>query len=330
MESALRNFQQLIDDGKSVLAADRPILNGFQFFMLAASLLLLGISVTGIWLTSDSEWKSLPITGTLLILPMLVLPGLFWHERREYSKGDAALTFPWIFLLRLFIPCIAILSCKLRLPLRDDLFVNMDHALGFSVPGIMAWMSKHRSVSVVLNDSYPLLTYLIVSAALVPALAGKREAAQRFLIAVTISFLIAVPVFTLLPGIGPWVGYHFTASADQKVCEAAIMALRSGSESRPNGIICFPSFHVIWAILSAVALWSIKPLRVPSSILAVLIVASTVTTGWHYVSDVLAGFVYAGISLACADALMRWMNRNGMRDSRQEHCLVATRPSLGR
>lgn len=329
MESTLPNFEQLVDDGKPVLAADGPILNNIHFFMLAASLLMAGISVTGIWLTSDSGWKSLPITGTVLILPISVLPGVFWNKRREYSKRDAALTLPWIILLKVFITCIVVLSCKLRLPLRDELFVNMDHVLGFSVPGIMAWMSKHRSVSVVMNDSYPLLGYLLVSAVLVPALAGKREAAERFLIAATISFLMAVPVFTLLPAIGPWAGYHFAASAGQKVTEAGIMALRNGGGYTEIGIICCPSFHVIWAILSAVALWSIKPLRVPSSILAVLIVASTVTIGWHYVFDVLTGFVYVGISLACADALMRWMNRKGMRDCRQGNCLRATQPSLG-
>jgi hypothetical protein len=53
------------------------------------------------------------------------------------------------------------------------------------------------------------------------------------------------------------------------------------------GIVCFPSFHVIWAVLSGWSLWSIKPLRILGAELASLVV---VTTGWHYVCDVLAGF----------------------------------------
>ena len=243
----------MIDEGKSALAADRTILNGINFFMLAASLLFLSIIVTGIYFTSDSEWKSWAVTGGIL-LPMPVLPGLFWKERRQYEKRDAAFTLPWVVLLCVFIPCIVIVSCKLRLPLRDDLLIRMDDALGFNVPGIMAWMSKHRSLNIALDWSYSLLYLLQPAAILVPALAGKREAAERFLIAMTISFLIALPVFTLLPGVGPWVGYHFAANAGQEVCEASIMALRNGRHATVYGIVCFPSFHVIWAILSAVAL----------------------------------------------------------------------------
>jgi membrane-associated phospholipid phosphatase len=70
--------------------------------------------------------------------------------------------------------------------------------------------------------------------------------------------------------------------------------------SQGAGIICFPSFHVIWAILCAAALWGFRPLRIPIALLSGTIVVSTMTTGWHYFSDVLAGVVIAVLAIAIA------------------------------
>ena len=173
----------------------------------------------------------------------------------------------------------------------------MDRAMGFNVPAIMAWSSAHWPVGMLLDRSYGLLFLLLPAAAVLPALLGKRAAAERFLLANTVAFVLSFPIFALLPAVGPWFGYHFTGSEVQRNCEAAIVALHNDiGPAKMAALITFPSFHVIWAVLSACALWSIKPLRIPAAILAFLIVVSTVTTGWHYVADVVAGIIIVGIS----------------------------------
>ena len=71
--------------------------------------------------------------------------------------------------------------------------------------------------------------------------------------------------------------------------------------------MCFPSFHVIWAVLSARALWGFRRLRIPVSMLAGLLSVSTMTTGWHYFVDVLGGLVVAEVSILAAKAyLLGW------------------------
>jgi membrane-associated phospholipid phosphatase len=72
-----------------------------------------------------------------------------------------------------------------------------------------------------------------------------------------------------------------------------------------GGMICFPSFHVIWAILCVAALWGYRFLRIPVALLAAMIILSTVTTGWHYFIDVLGGVVIAALSLSAARYYMR-------------------------
>jgi len=67
-----------------------------------------------------------------------------------------------------------------------------------------------------------------------------------------------------------------------------------------DGLICFPSFHTILAVLAGVALWSIPYLRWAAAALAALIVVSTVTTGTHYVVDVVAGLGVAFVAFGVA------------------------------
>jgi membrane-associated phospholipid phosphatase len=52
-------------------------------------------------------------------------------------------------------------------------------------------------------------------------------------------------------------------------------------------------------------LQSIKWLRIPAAILAGLIVASTLTTGWHYGTDVVGGLLMCALSLWIARAVLR-------------------------
>ncbi len=145
--------------------------------------------------------------------------------------------------------------------------------------------------------SYYFLGPLLLCALFLPALLGKRDAAETFLAANAIAFLTSFPMFAFLPAVGPWIGYNFRANPSQKAEEMAIYALHAGGSSATlAGIVVCPSFHVIWAVLSAWALWSIRPLRILTIPVAILAAVATLTTGWHYVSDVLAGLVIAGIS----------------------------------
>jgi membrane-associated phospholipid phosphatase len=71
------------------------------------------------------------------------------------------------------------------------------------------------------------------------------------------------------------------------------------------GVVCFPSFHVIWAILCGRALWNFRVARIPLTVLCGMIVASTLTTGWHYLTDVVAGVVIAAFTLLLAEIVCR-------------------------
>lgn len=243
----------------------------------------------------------------LLMAPSLV-PVAYWHEHGNTDKREAALTLPWLIVLMGIIPLTVVVSARVGGQISDPLFVHLDERLGFNVPAIMAWASRHMYAQRVLGHAYSLLFWFLATACLLPPLMGKRKAAQEFLLANAIVFLLAVPLFSAFPAVGPWVGYHFAANSAQQLCETSIRALHQSAHAdgvQAFGIVCFPSFHVIWAVLSSIALWSVRWLRVPAVILAALIVVSTLTTGWHYGVDVLAGLFLCLVAMACARLVLR-------------------------
>jgi membrane-associated phospholipid phosphatase len=83
------------------------------------------------------------------------------------------------------------------------------------------------------------------------------------------------------------------------------MTIRAnGPAADVAGVVCFPSFHAIWAVLCGYAFSGFRrSVRIPVYVLAALMLLSTVTTGWHYVIDVLAGLMVAGVSLVIARRL---------------------------
>ena len=251
-------------------------------------------------------------TAFLLVVPLL-LPAAFRHERKAWTRRDSALMLPWTLIIALLITQVAPSATTHAFPLRDLLWRRIDEHLGIRIPDIMAFAARHPFVDWLSRFSYAWLLHpLTLLAIFLPALMGKKEAAQRFVLANAFGFVLALPCMLLLPGVGPWVGWHLAPTPLQQACQASIAALRNGSISGDDsfgGIICFPSFHVFWAVVSAYALQPFRFLRYPAIVAAVLITLSTMTTGWHYGIDVIGGIFLAVI----CTLLAAWISGLGNR-----------------
>jgi hypothetical protein len=276
----------------------------FHLHMAYASSVLLLIALFGCWLASIPI-QGIPnfALGLAFASVMVFTVAVYWHEKGKMDLRDAILTIPWVLFLAVIMPLLVLAAARVDMPLQDARLTRLDQLLDINVPAIMTWASRHWLGSIV-NRSYTLLSPLLVVAALLPALTGKVKNAQQFVLANLIAFAIGLPLFALLPAIGPWYGYPFPATPHQIDCQSAILLFRAPGHqmSHLDAIICFPSFHVIWAIFCAAALWGFRLLRIPVALLSGMIIVSTVTTGWHYFIDVPGGIVVAGISLALAMA----------------------------
>ena len=253
-----------------------------------------------------------PLIITVLVLSApLLIPAALFHDRRKYVHRDAALMLPWTLLIAALIVQAAPITATFAFPLKDGLWRSLDQHLGLNVPTIMAFVRRHPAIDSLLFRSYAFTLHpLVLCAILLPALLGKREAAQQFALSNAFSFVLALPLMIFLPAVGPWVGWAFPPDKLQKACEATIHALRQGSldvHDNFGGIVCLPSFHAFWAIISAQALCSFRYLRYPAIAIAVLITLSTVTTGWHYGVDVIAGTLMVIVCTLLSQAVIHGM-----------------------
>jgi membrane-associated phospholipid phosphatase len=134
------------------------------------------------------------------------------------------------------------------------------------------------------------------------------DATRRYVVGIVVAAFITAGTFAFFPAAGPWTTEGYRASHDQTVVTAYLTALKTGApvdlDMKDAGIVAFPSFHVLLALLSAVALSAMRQLRVAAWVLALLICVATLTTGWHYLTDVFGGIALTLISVAVARALL--------------------------
>lgn len=248
--------------------------------------------------------------GIFFLLLMMLLPLLlYWYQKQRFGLVDAALLILWAWLESYLIPDLLRVAARLRMPLQDQLFGDIDRRLGINIQSIQLW-AAHHWLGHLLNLSYAAVNILIPLSVLLPLIFRKPEYVRRLVVANLVCFAIGIPLFALLPAIGPW--RYFDSAPTQlqyTFCEAPFLGLRAPGlyvlTTQPAGIICFPSFHVVWAIVCGATLWCFRYFRPIIVLLCAMIVISTMTTGWHYFTDVLGGLVLSVISLLAAHALVR-------------------------
>lgn len=274
----------------------------FQFHMAIAIFALLSVSIIGCEATHIHVRAAGFNSGFFMAILMIALIGLYWKDENHPIRVLSILVIPWILLLIPLMIFPMLIAAHLALPLQDARLTQIDSLCGVNVQAIAIWAAHHR-LGRLINLSYSLLAPLILGAVLLPVLAGRLIEARKFILSNVAAIALGIIAFGLVPAVGPWYPHHFSPSTAQLSCEHAFFALRapgSYTYTQTVGVICFPSFHVIWAILSVAALWSFKPLRIPSAVLSISIILSTITTGWHYFADLIAGIIIATISIACS------------------------------
>ncbi len=284
---------------------------GFQLLMVYLGVAAVVASVLGCWLTATQVPNAASLALGAGIALTAILPLLFYigTAGKRYLR-DAAFTILWVIFCSFILgfPVTVASRLGMGINLQDARFVQWDHWLGINVPAIAGWASHHWLGNIA-NKSYAWLFPFMQVAIFLPILAGELKYTQKFVLANMMSFFLGIPVFAMFPAIGPWFGYHLAARPDQAACQALIFLMRTPGPyvyQYPAGAICFPSFHVVWAILCVQALWWVRPLRIPVSAFCGLIIFSTMTVDNHYFCDVLAGIALAAAALVLTNRLVDW------------------------
>ncbi len=258
-------------------------------------------------------WRStLPLLGIVAGFLAFIV---FYRWRREPRLVDVLRSALWTLVLSNL--CILPLYLPMRhpAPLADGWLGRVDHAVGFDVARVVVWTRAHPLFDRASSVVYDTLTLLCLVSVMVTSFLRRVALAETLLLAIVVAVMATVVVAFFLPAIGPWELGGFAPHADQGSCGSVIRRLRGDGVvtvdlANPDPIIATPSWHVILAVLAALALRPVPRVGGAACVWAGLIVLSTLTTGWHYLADLIGGLVVAlGAHVVSARWVYPWVVR---------------------
>jgi len=184
-------------------------------------------------------------------------------------------------------------AVALGLPYADPWLAATDAVLGIYVPALAAWTFAHPVINMLLKVSYFSLVPQFVLAIMVLAAYRDRERLWEFAFHFHVCIIVTVAALIVCPAVCPSAYYGFQPTIDMSHLIQQIQELHQGTMKvvrfdELEGLVSFPSFHVAGALI---VMWAVRRRRwllVPLVCWNLVLIASTVMTGVHYLIDVIA------------------------------------------
>lgn len=186
-----------------------------------------------------------------------------------------------------------------RAPLMDGQFSALDARLGFHWLSWFQWVEHHSWIKAVLAYAYGSIAIQFFATMVLLPWIGRQRLLSEFCNAAAVALLIIIPISAALPALGA--ATHFAVGTPPWVPH--VLALRAGTMTvigaqELHGVVEFPSFHTVLAILLVLAMrWNPFALALSAGLNA-LVILSIPTVGSHYLVDVIAG------ALVCLPAVL--------------------------
>jgi len=227
-----------------------------------------------------------------LALASLALLGLTLGCRFSGVGPRIAAVAEWILLWLIFSVAGALLTYLAAAqdgPVYDARLALADAELGFNWAGWHNFVAAHPVLKLVLAVPYHSLVAQVVLSILWLSWRCRDDRNAELLINTTLGLLLTTTLFFLFPTLGPCVG----VPACQDAYVEDLVGLRHGSLPSLDmmllkGVIAFPSFHAVLAILFTYAHRGTR-IFLPVAAFNALMLLSIPSEGGHYLVDVLGG-----------------------------------------
>jgi membrane-associated phospholipid phosphatase len=238
--------------------------------------------------------------ATLVVFALLLANAGYRQLRREPENPITVMietAAAFIAFTAVWAP-LSYLSARNSHALIDPVLSHLDHLMGFDWNRWSRFVEGIPPLNLILHIAYGSLELQTVVAIIwLPLVKGGRrgyELVRQGVAAIALTCIL----FWLFPALG---------AVSQADWTADVMALRGTagldfSLLDLKGIISFPSFHTILAILFIYAFRGTH-LSVPAVALNLLMIISVLNVGDHYLTDVVAGAVVAAVSIV----VVKWM-----------------------
>jgi hypothetical protein len=251
---------------------------------------------------------------------MFAIATLYWKFGRRHlnaTRSNPRVAFCLVAYGQLafaiaMMTTLTYLTTAIGLPLQDKLLLAWDIALGLDFRKHLDVVNAHPELVRLFAPSYSSITWQLVAMVAALPLLGRYRRIGEAVCAFILSLLITTCISALVPAIGVYDVLHLTP-ADYPYFDPGgyndtardVPLLRSGDLRlldlpRLVGVLTFPSFHAVSAILYIWAFWPVAWLRLLVVPLNVAMIAATPIGGGHYFVDVIAGIAVALVAIYAA------------------------------
>jgi hypothetical protein len=252
------------------------------------------------------RWQA---AGPVLVLPAATLAlwlyFVRWPGRQplDWLIAETCLVLGLLLLFGTIVGPAQYAAAALRFPLVDPWLASTDAALGVHVPSLVAWTRKHPWLVQFLFRTYTsLLPQLFLPVIVLGLWYRDRAALWTYAFHFHVCLAVTLVCFAVWPAACAFTYYGFDSIISQQRFIQHFGDARAGlmpviDPLNIEGLVSFPSFHAAGALM---ATWALRRSWVWLTILGVIntgLVAATVLTGAHYVTDVLATLVLCAASL---------------------------------
>jgi membrane-associated phospholipid phosphatase len=198
---------------------------------------------------------------------------------------------------------LAYVAASANFPLMDDVFVRLDAAMGFRWQDANAWFQQHLWLEMILWAAYLSTGVQLMSLFLIHSTIEPRKGSGELIWIYMLGLLIVIGISVLLPAkaMSGMIGQHhidvFLAARARNVTAL--------NETSLAGIIAFPSFHTVVAVVMTYSARVKKWLFALFAPVNVLLIVATVPCGGHYLVDTIAGLAVAVVSILVVRKIRR-------------------------
>lgn len=256
--------------------------------------------------------------GFLIVYSLAAVYGLVGYynavsPRRQNPRIVFSLTA--LAQLTVIVPtmtAISYIAASANLPLVDTKLLALDRALGLDFQIYLNFVNDRLWLIYILAAGYRAIGLPILLIALALPLAGYYQRAGEFIFAFLVSLIITVVVSTFIPAIGVYgvMGLHASDFANivpqgyyDTLTDAPLLrdgSLRTLDVFALKGVLTFPSFHAVSAVLYLWAFWPMRWFRPLGLLCSGAMILATPIGGGHFFVDVIAGVAVATASIYAA------------------------------
>ena len=252
---------------------------------------------------------------------VFAIAALYWqfgvHNARSAARSNPKVSYCLIAIAQMILAVsvmttLTYLAMSTDLPLKDASLLAWDRAFGLDFRDYLQFVNTHPSIMRVLAPCYSSINWQMLAVVLLLPFTRQYQRCAEFICAFTLALIATTCISTLVPAIGVYhiLGLHpsdypnfvpqgyYGTLRDAPLVRAG--SLHGLSLLQLGGILTFPSFHAVSAVLYVWAFWPMSRLRwlvVPWNL---AMIAATPLGGGHYFVDVLAGVLVAATAICAA------------------------------